>query len=90
MCLNLCNICIYCFGLRHSIDNHDSGYLGMAVQLYVRVHLGHLDLDAIRVCEFTGLECENGVLEWNTGVEYWSIQTESLHANIANQDTHQV
>ena len=23
-----------------------------------------------RVCEFTGLECENGALEWNTGVEY--------------------
>ena len=22
------------------------------------------------VCEFTGLECENGALEWNTGVEY--------------------
>ena len=43
-----------------------------------------------RVCEFTGLECENGVLEWNTGVEYWSIQTEFLDANIANQDTHQV
>ena len=42
------------------------------------------------VCEFTGLECENGVLEWNTGVEYWSIQTEFLDANIANQDTHQV
>ena len=43
-----------------------------------------------RVCEFTGLECENGVLEWNTGVEYWSIQTEFLDANIASQDTHQV
>ena len=43
-----------------------------------------------RVCEFTGLECENGVLEWNTGVEYWSIQTEFLDANITNQDTHQV
>ena len=27
------------------------------------------------VCEFTGLECENGVLEWNTGVDYWSVQT---------------
>ena len=24
-----------------SIDNHDSGYLGMAVQLYVQAHLGH-------------------------------------------------
>ena len=23
------------------IDNHDSGYLGMAVQLYVQAHLGH-------------------------------------------------
>ena len=23
------------------IDNHNSGYLGMAVQLYVRAHLGH-------------------------------------------------
>ena len=23
------------------IDNHDSGYLGMAVQLYVQTHLGH-------------------------------------------------
>ena len=23
------------------IDNHDSGYLGMAVQLYVLAHLGH-------------------------------------------------
>ena len=44
----------------------------------------------VGVCEFTGLECENGVLEWNTGVEYWSIQTEFLDANIANQDTHQV
>ena len=43
------------------------------------------------VCEFTGLECENGVLEWNTGVEYWSIQTEFFYdANIANQDTHHV
>ena len=37
-----------------------------------------------RVCEFTGLECENGVLEWNTGVEYWSVQTDFLEANIAN------
>ena len=36
------------------------------------------------VCEFTGLECENGVLEWNTGVEYWSVQTDFLEANIAN------
>ena len=26
---------------RVSIDNHDSGYLGMAVQLYVQAHLGH-------------------------------------------------
>ena len=24
-----------------AIDNHDSGYLGMAVQLYVQAHLGH-------------------------------------------------
>ena len=32
----------------------------------------------VRVCEFTGLECENGALEWNTGVEYWSIQTKCL------------
>ena len=23
------------------IDNHGSGYLGMAVQLYVQAHLGH-------------------------------------------------
>ena len=23
------------------IDNHDSGYLGMAVQLYLQTHLGH-------------------------------------------------
>ena len=23
------------------IDNYDSGYVGMAVQLYVQVHLGH-------------------------------------------------
>ena len=23
------------------IDNHDSGYLGMAVQLYVQAQLGH-------------------------------------------------
>ena len=23
------------------IDNHDSGYPGMAVQLYVQAHLGH-------------------------------------------------
>ena len=23
------------------IDTHDSGYLGMAVQLYVQAHLGH-------------------------------------------------
>ena len=23
------------------MDNHDSGYLGMAVQLYVQAHLGH-------------------------------------------------
>ena len=23
------------------IDNHDSGYLGMAVQLHVQAHLGH-------------------------------------------------
>ena len=23
------------------IDNHDSGYLGMVVQLYVQAHLGH-------------------------------------------------
>ena len=30
------------------------------------------------VCEFTGLECENGALEWNTGVEYWSVQTKCL------------
>ena len=36
------------------------------------------------VCEFTGLECENGVLEWNTGVEYWSVQTDFLEANVAN------
>ena len=26
---------------RLNIDNHDSGYLGMAVQLYVQAHLGH-------------------------------------------------
>ena len=25
----------------NNIDNHDSGYLGMAVQLYVQAHLGH-------------------------------------------------
>ena len=24
------------------IDNHDSGYLGMAVQLYVQAHLGYM------------------------------------------------
>ena len=23
------------------VDNHDSGYLGMAVQLYVQAYLGH-------------------------------------------------
>ena len=27
--------------IRIIIDNHDSGYLGMAVQLYVLAHLGH-------------------------------------------------
>ena len=26
------------------IDNHDSGYLGMAVQLYVQAHLGHFSM----------------------------------------------
>ena len=25
----------------YTIDNHDSGCLGMAVQLYVQAHLGH-------------------------------------------------
>ena len=29
------------FSVKFSIDNHDSGYLGMAVQLYVQAHLGH-------------------------------------------------
>ena len=24
-----------------AIDNHDSGYLGMAVELYVQTHFGH-------------------------------------------------
>ena len=44
--------CLHCFKFvvyaRHAfrliasgIDNHDSGYLGMAVQLYVQAHLGH-------------------------------------------------
>ena len=31
-----CRKWIFCI-----IDNHDSGYLGMAVQLYVQAHLGH-------------------------------------------------
>ena len=29
--------CIYCT----AVDNHDSGYLGLVVQLYVQAHLGH-------------------------------------------------
>ena len=29
----------------YTVDNHDSGYLGMAVQLYVQAHLGHYHLD---------------------------------------------
>ena len=27
--------------IAQTIDNHDSGYLGMEVQLYVQAHLGH-------------------------------------------------
>ena len=25
-----------------------------------------------RVCEFAGLDSRNGLLDWTTGVEYWS------------------
>ena len=32
---------IFSVWLVEIIDNHDSGYLGMAVQLYVQAHLGH-------------------------------------------------
>ena len=28
-------------GIPRHIDNHDSGYLGMTVQLYVQAYLGH-------------------------------------------------
>ena len=30
-----------------SIDNHNSGYLGMVVQLYVQAHLANLYLEGI-------------------------------------------
>ena len=30
-----------CSACSYIVDNHDSGYLGMAVQLHVQAHLGH-------------------------------------------------
>ena len=33
-----CGSNVYSYGI---IDNHDSGFLGMAVQLYVQAHLRH-------------------------------------------------
>ena len=32
---------VYVSVIMKIIDNHDSGYLGMAVLLYVQAHLGH-------------------------------------------------
>ena len=32
------------------IDNHDSGYLGMAVPLYVQAHLGHYHILTQKEC----------------------------------------
>ena len=39
--LRLCGGYSGCTVASYRVDNHDSGYLGMAVQLYVQAHLGH-------------------------------------------------
>ena len=40
-------MCVYS---TYSIDNHDSGYLGMAAQLYVQAHLGHYHILTQKEC----------------------------------------